>query len=36
MAGIAKTNGRPQRQAKPLTETSLAAVKATAKRPKRY
>ena len=30
MAGIARVNGRPQRQAKPLTETALAAVKATA------
>ena len=33
MAGIARANGRPQRQAKPLTETALAAVKATAKLP---
>ena len=30
MAGIARANGRPQRQAKPLTENALAAVKATA------
>ena len=36
MAGIARVNGRPQRQAKPLTETALAAVKATAMQPRRY
>ena len=35
MAGIARVNGRPQRQAKPLTETALAAVKATAKLPRK-
>ena len=34
MAGIARVNGKPQRQAKPLTETALAAVKATASRPR--
>ena len=36
MAGIARTNGRPQRQAKPLTENALAAVKATAMMPRRH
>ena len=36
MAGIARANGRPQRQAKPLTETALAAVKATAMQPRRH
>ena len=36
MAGIARVNGRPQCQAKPLTETALAAVKATAKIPRRH
>ena len=36
MAGIARVNGRPQRQAKPLTETALAAVKATAMMPRRH
>ena len=36
MAGIARANGRPQRQAKPLTETALAAVKATAKLPRKH
>ena len=36
MAGIARVNGKPQRQAKPLTETALAAVKATAKLPRRH
>ena len=36
MAGIARANGRPQRQAKPLTENALAAVKATAGIPKRH
>jgi len=30
MAGIARVNGRPQRQDKPLTETALAEAKATA------
>ena len=34
-AGIARVNGRPQRQAKPLTETALATVKATAGIPTR-
>ena len=36
MAGIARANGRPQRQAKPLTETALAAVKATANAPRQH
>ena len=36
MAGIARVNGRPQRQAKPLTETALAAVKATAMQSRGY
>ena len=36
MAGIARVNGRPQRQAKPLTETALAAVKATAMQPRAH
>ena len=36
MAGIARVNGHPQRQAKPLTETALAAVKATAMQPRRH
>ena len=36
MASIARVNGRPQRQAKPLTETTLAAVKATAMHPRRH
>ena len=36
MAGIARANVRPQRQAKPLTETALAAVKATAKLPRKH
>ena len=36
MAGIARVNGRPQRQAKPLIETALAAVKATAMQPRRH
>ena len=36
MAGIVRVNGRPQCQAKPLTETALAAVKATAMMPRRY
>ena len=34
MAGIARVNGCPQRQAKPLTEIALAAVKATAMQPR--
>ena len=36
MAGIARVNGRPQRQAKPLTENALAAVKASAEIPRRH
>ena len=36
MAGIARVNGRPQHQAKPLTENALAAVKATAGIPRRH
>ena len=36
MAGIARANVRPQRQAKPLTENALAAVKATAGIPRRH
>ena len=36
MAGIAREHGRPQRQAKPLTEAALAAVKATATNPRRH
>ena len=32
MAGIAREHGRPQRQARPLTEAALAAVRATAAR----
>ena len=36
MAGIARVNGKPQRQAKPLTEVALAAVKATAKTPRQH
>ena len=36
MAGIARVNGKPQSQAKPLTETALAAVKATTGIPRRY
>ena len=36
MAGIVRVNGRPQRQAKPLTETALAAVRATDMQPRRY
>ena len=35
MAGIAREHGRPQRQAKPLTEAALAAVKATAAIPRK-
>ena len=34
LTGIARANGRPQRQAKPLTAEALAAVKATAKTPR--
>ena len=33
MKGIARAQGRPQKQAKPLTAEALAAVKATAKEP---
>ena len=36
MAGIARDNARPQRQAKPLTAEALAAVKATAKTPRQH
>ena len=36
MAGIARANGRPQRQAKPLTAEALAAVKATANAPRQH
>ena len=36
MAGLAREKGRRQRQAKPLTEAALAAVKATAWRPRGY
>ena len=36
LAGLARANGRPQRQAKPLTEVALAAVKATAKAPRQH
>ena len=36
LAGIVRVNGRPQRQTKPLTETALAAVRATAMQPRRY
>ena len=36
MAGIARVNSRPPRQAKPLTETALAALKATAMQPRRH
>ena len=36
MAGIARDNGRPQRQAKPLTAEALTAVKATAKTPRQH
>ena len=34
MAGIAREHGRPQRQANPLTEAALAAVRVTAAIPK--
>ena len=36
LAGIARANGRPHRQAKPLTAEALAAVKATAKAPRQH
>ena len=36
MAGIARSHGKPQRQAKPLTAAELAAVKATAHLPRDY
>ena len=36
MAGIARDNAKPQRQAKPLTAEALAAVKATAKAPRQH
>ena len=36
MAGITRVNCRPQRQAKPLTETALAAVRATAMQPRKH
>ena len=36
LAGLARTNSRPQRQAKPLTEVALAAVKATARAPRQH
>ena len=36
LAGLARANGRPQRQAKPLTAEALAAVKATAKAPRQH
>ena len=36
MAGIARRNGRPQRQAKPMTAAALAAVQATAHLPRTY
>ena len=36
LAGIARANGRPQRQAKLLTAEALAAVKATAKAPRQH
>ena len=36
LAGIARANGRSQRQAKPLTAEALAAVKATAKAPRQH
>ena len=36
LAGIARANGRPQHQAKPLTAEALAAVKATAKAPRQH
>ena len=35
MASIAREHGRSQRQAKPLTEAALAAVTATAARPRK-
>ena len=36
LAGIARANGCPQRQAKPLTAEALAAVKATARAPRQH
>ena len=36
MAGLARDNAKPQRQAKPLTSDALAAVKATAKTPRQH
>ena len=36
LVGLARDNAKPQRQAKPLTETALAAVKATAKTPRQH
>ena len=36
LSGLARANGRPQRQAKPLTENALAAVKATAMQPRAH
>ena len=36
MAGIAREHGRPQRQAKPLTEADLAAVKVPAAIPRKH
>ena len=36
LAGLARDNAKPQRQAKPLTETALAAVKAMAKTPRQH
>ena len=36
LPGLARANGRPQRQAKPLTAEALAAVKATAKAPRQH
>ena len=36
LAGIARANGRPQRQAKPLTAEALAAVKAMARAPRQH
>ena len=34
MAGLAREHGRPQRQARPLTEAALAAVRVTAAMPR--
>ena len=36
LAGLARDNAKPQRQAKPLTAEALAAVKATAKAPRQH